>query len=282
MRLAITAVFSSIPLYASENGFHLVKCLGCGLLYVTPRPTDDELAKAHECGVHHGESSFDITGSFVECRVQAYLPVLRDLYGDELSRRDRSWLDIGCGHGEFLVALDQFSSGRVRGRGVEPNRHKQASASAWGLDVSYFDLKEHSDRYDALSLLNVYSHLSNPPEFLMMCKELLRPAGELLLQTGDTADLAPTDHYRPLFLPDHLSFASKRIVTDILLRSGFRIMNTKKYPVVPFRCSRSHWLKEVVKIFWPGKQSELGRLVRNWKKHCKYTTDMYIRAKLRE
>ena len=59
--------------YAVENGFSLVKCAGCGLLYVTPRPSDDELAKSHECGVHQGDAELDMTGRFRDQLIPSYI-----------------------------------------------------------------------------------------------------------------------------------------------------------------------------------------------------------------
>jgi SAM-dependent methyltransferase len=235
--------------------------------------------KAHECGVHQGQSELDATGTFNEALVPAYFRILRDLYGDELGNQERAWLDIGSGHGEFLMALRQFSKGRVSPRGLEPNRHKRRSSSNRGLQVSYFDLRSHQERYDVLSLLNVYSHLPDPPQFLLLCKSLLKPGGELLLETGDTANLPPEEHYRPFYLPDHLSFASEQIGSGILHRCGFQVVSLRKYPFVPFKSNLIQWLKEVVKLVWPGKQSQLRTLIGERRRNRKYVTDMYIRAK---
>jgi tRNA G46 methylase TrmB len=84
-----------------------------------------------------------MTGTFDNAKVSSYFGVLGDLYGNELGNRERTWLDIGCGHGEFLVALQQFSNRQVTARGLEPNRDKQKSAINRGLEVSYFDLHNH-------------------------------------------------------------------------------------------------------------------------------------------
>ncbi|MHC5026825.1 MAG: methyltransferase domain-containing protein [Planctomycetota bacterium] len=266
--------------YAVENGFSLVKCAGCGLLYVTPRPSDDELAKSHECGVHQGDAELDMTGRFRDQLIPSYIEKLHDLYGDELAERKRAWLDIGCGHGELLMALTQVSGGQVEPRGLEPNRKKQESAAARGLDITYFDLSDHHERYDVISLLNVYSHLPDPPGFLRLCKQLLKPGGELVLETGDTADLPAERHHRPLLLPDHLSFASERIVSDILRRSGFEIISVHKYRSFPFKRSASRWLKEVIKCVWPGKQSRIGEFIERTRRGRDYDRDMFIRARL--
>ena len=162
--------------YVSENGFTLVKCSACGLLYVWPLPSNAERDEAVRLGVHRGEQDIRVTGSFSKRRVEPYLKILGDLYGEELQGRRLSWLDIGCGHGEFMVALRKFNP-RTQIRGLEPNVYKQKAAQKRNLDVSFFDIGSHRQRYDMLSLLNVYSHLPDPPSFLVRCRELLAPEG---------------------------------------------------------------------------------------------------------
>ncbi len=266
--------------YTEENGFMLVKCAGCGLLYMTPRPSDEALAQAHECGVHQGDTELDVTGVFVDDKIPSYVAKLRELFGAELGHKKRTWLDIGCGHGEFLVALDQISNHQISACGIEPNIKKQESARSHGQDVTYFDLAEHSEQYDVVSMLNVYSHLPNPPEFIRLCKRLLKPGGELLLQTGDTANLAAGEHPRPLYLPDHLSFASEEIVCDLLRRQGFEIVAVRKFRAFPFKRSLSRWTKEIVKCLLPWKKSQLPKLIGKRRRSRKYITDMYVRARL--
>lgn len=266
--------------YAEENGFTLVKCSSCGLLYVTPRPDQDEIDQAHQCGVHQGKAMLDVNRTFSVLQVDSYLKKLKDLYRSELVRGEYTWLDIGCGHGELLTALQQSSGGRVRARGLEPNEHKQQDARARGLDVSNFPVQNHDRHYDFISLLNVYSHLPDPPGFLGLCRNLLKPGGELLLETGDTADLSPEDHYRPFLLPDHLSFVSEGIVTNILHRCGFEVRAIRKYPAFPFRHSPARVILETAKRLLPQRESQIRKLMHDYRLSRKFKTDMYIRATL--
>lgn len=258
--------------YACENGYNLVKCLGCGLLYVSPRPAPEEITKANKYGIHRGQKTINVTKTFSRFKIDKNIRVLKDFYGSELSVNEKQWLDIGCGYGEFIIALRAVSKNRIKSKGLEPNIIKQKQAQKLGLDVSFFDLDHHNTRYDFISLLNVYSHLPNPVEELSNWKHLLKPRGELILETGDTAELESKDHYRPFNLPDHLSFASEKIVVNILENIGFSVLDIKKYP--PLYMNPSVITKEVIKIFWPSKQSHLKYILNR----C--PTDMYIRAKL--
>ena len=261
--------------YAEENGFTLVKCAECGLLYVTPRPSLEEISAAHRLGVHDGDATLEVTGQFNEYRILAYLRILRDLYGGELraGQQQLTWLDIGCGHGEFMTAIQEFSGNIVAATGIEPNLHKQASAQARGLNVSYFDLAGHENQYDFLSLLNVYSHLPDPKESLSGWKRLLKPGGELLLETGDTASLSSEEYLRPFKLPDHLSFASQEIVVGILEDIGFEVLAIGKYPYPFVELSGSRFVKELLKLLWPDRQSRIRYFGQ------KYRTDMFVRAR---
>lgn len=260
--------------YASENGYFLVKCQKCGLLYVNPIPEEREINTAHSIGIHRGTKAVNVTGSFNKRKIPHYLSILNDFFDDHSILYDKSWLDIGCGHGEFIAAINQFSKDKAITRGLEPNFFKQKSAIKMGLDVSYFDLDKHSVHYDFISSLNVFSHLPDPPKSLTLWKYLLEPGGLLFMETGDTANLDSKDHFRPFYLPDHLSFASEKIVVNILEQLEFKILRIKKYPfieITPFSV-----LKEFLKIFWPNQISG----IRYFFKHRLYKTAvMYILAR---
>jgi SAM-dependent methyltransferase len=262
--------------YATENGFNLVKCSECGLLFVNPRPDDITITQAHMVGVHRGIKDLSVTGIFQCAKINRYLLILGKFFEDSSSLDGKEWLDIGCGYGEFLLALKKFTSRKIVVKGIEPNIAKQKSAIKKGLDVCYFDLGLHKKKYDIISFLNVYSHLPDPVSFILSCRELLKPDGELLIETGDTADLISEDHYRPFYLPDHLSFASESIVVSILERSGFEVVNIKKYPYMKW-----NWIsffKEFAKIFWPNTKSQLGMF---FKQKTYANADMFIRARLK-
>lgn len=261
--------------YAEENGFSLVKCTGCGLLYLEERPDDKEMVHAHQQGRHSGLKELDVTGRFKPEEIPWYLNVLENIFKGNLGNK-KTWLDVGCGHGEFMAAVQKYSSGKISVRGTEPNVFKQKSARDRGLDVSYFDIESHKTSYDIISLLNVYSHLPDPPAFFEMLKKRLNPNGEIIIETGDTADLTAKEHYRPFYLPDHLSFASEKIVSDILTRSGFEILSINKYSCLPF--GPKGILKEFVKACLPKYKSALPYYVK-WKRYSQ--TDMFIRARMR-
>jgi SAM-dependent methyltransferase len=261
--------------FASENGYDLRKCTQCGLLYVNPRPDMAEIELAHKLGQHKGSKKLGTTGYYDFSKVSAYLRTLEDLFGDGSSMRGKRWLDIGCGYGEFMLALKKFSRSQLDVRGVEPNESKTAAARRQGLNASYFDLDQHTEKYDFISLLNVYSHLPDPPGAIAAWTHLLKPDGALVLETGDTADMPPESHPTPYYLPDHLSFASESIVRGVLEKAGFELIAVRKYPEV--RETPSAVIREALKVLIPGKHSRILRVLKREVNHM----DMYVLARLK-
>ncbi len=269
--------------YAKENGFTLIKCNTCSLIYMQNMPSDSEISESHKQGLHKGLKQLNMTGEFNEKKIPKYINILNDLYST-FNTNTHTWLDVGCGHGEFIIALNKFSKNRLDITGTEPNVKKQESARDRGLDVKYFDLESHNKKYDCISLLNVFSHLPNPPAFFKILRNLLNSNGELIIQTGDTSKFTAKEHYKPFLLPDHVSFASEEILTNILENTGFEVLSVKKYPYPLFseKPKVTQIVKEIIKMVLPQYKSRLFQYL-NYKYYKKLyeNTDMYIRAKVK-
>ena len=91
--------------YASENGFNLVKCIACGLLFVNPRPNDKQITESHTMGMHHGDIIIDYIGSFSQSKVNRYNLILKDFFDNRTFGNNKKWLDIGCGFGELILSI---------------------------------------------------------------------------------------------------------------------------------------------------------------------------------
>jgi len=263
--------------YAEENGFQLVRCNECTLLYVTPRPDPEATAAAHQYGLHQGDTKLAVTGRYRPGRIRSYRGVLRDIYGPSLPADLASWLDIGCGHGEFLAALRAFGGSRLSLTGLEPNVNKAAGCVSRGLDVRTCALQDLPGSFSAISLLNVFSHLQNPKAFLRECAARLEPGGELLLETGDTAHFQPNHHPRPLYLPDHLLFGNEAIIRRVFRELNLDVVSVHTYSAV----SAIPWqvLKECQLAIQARRMPRLFAALRRWARERSRKIDMYVRAR---
>lgn len=268
----------SYDLFDTEHGYDLVKCRNCGLLYVNPRPVDQYISKAATLGQHQREKDQLVTGRYQGAKINNYLKVLREIYPNgELEMRDIKWLDIGCGFGEFIEAINNYTEKSCFVIGIDPNKEKILSAKNRNLNVSTDNLDHLDEKFDYISLLNVYSHLPDPSIFLAEIKKYLKKNGELLLQTGHTSHIPKEFQPRPYDLPDHLSFANKEIVISILQRIGFEIIDVRMYrsSIYPRYYEFLKIVKLLVKVF-----IRRGEKISNlYPKHP--NIDMYIRCRLR-
>lgn len=132
-----------------------------------------------------------------------------------------SALDIGCGNGPFLRAINKiFPEWSITGSDLG-NRFRDEILSI-GPKVSYLltqDLPDSGATYDAVSLIHSIEHIPAPTEFLAKAKRYLKETGVLLIQVPD-AELNPFD----LVVADHASHFSKATLAAVVEAAGYEIL----------------------------------------------------------
>src|SRR3569623_2337283 len=220
--------------WGAENGFSCVKCGGCGLVYVSPRPSEEEISHANEIGEHrtNGEA---LRVVFKRSRRKAmrYATTIRTVLPDLVGgSRPVRWLDVGAGFGELVEVLQEMLPAGSQVMGIEPMAPKLAAAQARGLPVYQADLAETGGRFDVISLVNVFSHVPDFRDFLGRLRPLLKEGGELFIETGNGGVLDSMQDYPDLlYLPDHLGFAGEAHLRDYLAQSGFSGVSTAAFRV---------------------------------------------------
>lgn len=216
---------------ASENGYQLARCRACRLLFVSPRPALESIDEAARTGLHATERGrLKVVGRFEPRKVEFYRDRALALFGgDALLGKDLSWLDIGTGYGELVQAIGGIVADRTRVMGLEPCVPKQRSAVERGLDVRNCSLADLDSTFDVVSMINVFSHIPDPREFLGSVARLVSPGGSLMLVTGNGADIPVEALPRPLDLPDHLIFAGRQHLESMLGDAGFRVQRINEY-----------------------------------------------------
>lgn len=232
--------------WATENGYTAVKCKNCGLIYVNPRPSLSLISEAVQTGVHsdveHGRTAI---GNRVSSKVNAYRKIMESMFDDLwASKKKVSWLDVGAGYGEVIEAVSLLAPAGSKIVGLEPMKPKAESARARGLTIRQCYLNEVNEKFDVISLINVFSHIPDFRSFLKDVRKVLSDGGEIFIETGNTADLKYLNQVPgELDLPDHLVFAGEKHLEGFLKETGFSIVSLKRRRID----SLSNFAKSIIK-----------------------------------
>lgn len=218
-------------LFSEENGFQAVRCSKCSLIYVNPRPVLSMISEAVKTGLHNEvDGGRNVIVRRVSSNVNLYKKILTEIFSDIREKAiPISWLDIGAGYGEFIEAVMAVAPNGSNILGIEPMQPKAIAAQKRGLNVKNIFLSDVNEKYDIVSLINVFSHIPDIKSFLNEIKQVIKPDGYFFLETGNIADLqsakeVPTE----LDLPDHLIFAGEKQIEMWLTEAGFEILSIKR------------------------------------------------------
>src|SRR5690606_22685590 len=101
----------------------------------------------------------------------------RNLITNQVSKKNISILDIGCGTGDFLT----LGNNLYNVLGVEPNESAKAIAEKKGLQI-YSTLDEVLEKkFDVITLWHVLEHVPNYDEYLIKIKSMLNNDGIIII-----------------------------------------------------------------------------------------------------
>jgi len=96
------------------------------------------------------------------------------------------------------------------------------------LNIKEGYLDTIQEKFQFVSLINVFSHIPDFSSFLKEIKNKLLPNAEIFLETGNAADVKRKYVPGDLSLPDHLIFAGEKHIKAFLEREGFIIVEIKR------------------------------------------------------
>ena len=221
-------------IWARENGFNATKCNNCNFIYVSNRPKRSIIRQSVETGLH---SYLPNPQSKLSRRVKPKVKLYKKRFSTFLhdiweTQKPISWLDVGAGYGEIIQAVQALASPESYIEGIDPMKQKVIAARKLGLNVNEGYLDDVNKEFNYISFIDVFSHLDDVDDFLKKCYDHLKEGGELIIETGNTADLQSV-HEVPgdLDLPDHLMFAGEKHIIGFLERNNFKVVSHISYRI---------------------------------------------------
>lgn len=164
--------------------FACVKCLKCGLRWLSPRPTDDAYLKIYDFENYFGGGAAEEDYEHVVARRRSvYIDRLKRIKKRLKSNSHKRILDVGAATGDFVYearkagfmadGLELSADARLRAK-------KKHGIELFGGDLENF--RSEVKRYDVIHLHHVFEHISRPDEFLRISRKLLSQDGLLVLE----------------------------------------------------------------------------------------------------
>lgn len=212
--------------FAVKNGFHLERCLGCGLVQVTDDLSGVNLAE------YYDQEFFDETYDWLQApgrgRRKEYRKFNYRLEEIEaLKPKKGVILDIGCSFGFFL------DMARTRGWtpvGVEIGEYAARFAhDKLDLEVHVGEILEaplETARFDVITMWNVLEHLNDPLTQFRRINELLKPGGLIVFTTGDVDSYIRKLEglrWRALIPPIHVANYNFSVIERLFEKTGFEV-----------------------------------------------------------
>lgn len=224
----LLAIGEDFEYRTSPDRFVAMRCGSCGLVYLNPRPSENELARIYPATY----GSFDFSESkfgFVY-KVRRRLEAKRLLSWCRGLRDDARIIDIGCGDGFHLSLLRDYGKKNWALEGVDVDKRAAAMASEKGLTI-HCDFLENLElpkaSYDLVFLIQTIEHVGDPPKLLGEIYSLLRPGGKIVIVTDntDTLDfrLFKGRYWGGYHFPRHWYLFDKKTMRLLAERVGLKV-----------------------------------------------------------
>jgi SAM-dependent methyltransferase len=214
-------------LYKEENGYRAVACSGCGLVFVTPRPSIDEMKKLYE----GQETKIDLS-SHLRDRDLKCIQARKCLGFIKRHVSKGRLLEVGSAAGYFLLEARKVGFD-VQGMDLT-RQFVTFCENALGIPAFEGVLRDapfEERSFDVVYLRNVLSHLAYPLDEFGILNRLLKPGGFVILETGNVAELQASRSL-DLELPDHLYHFSERTIAMLLDRTGFDLERVERFTLL--------------------------------------------------
>ncbi|ASQ90723.1 methyltransferase type 12 [Prosthecochloris sp. GSB1] len=240
----------------TDSEWSLVRDRETGLIYLSPRPTEEEMA------LHYPESGYDphrptVTVKTLSDRLYLALRHCSLLWKASLIERngpplspDSRLLEIGCSDGGLLDALmkrNGIPAGNCRGY-EKSGRSSELARKRFGLDIQTADICDTlpSDSFDRIILWHSLEHLHRLNETLAAVSRLLAPEGRIVIALPNAASLDAALYGRNWVAwdaPRHLYHFTPLTLAKLLRKHGLEVTAMRQFiPDTFYNCLLSEAL----------------------------------------
>jgi 2-polyprenyl-3-methyl-5-hydroxy-6-metoxy-1,4-benzoquinol methylase len=224
----------------SVQVYHIAACMGCGVLRTLPEMTERELTRFYPRDYWGGdEPQLDWIRSSQKEKTD---------FVSACGLNGGSILDVGCGAGFFLRALDESKWNRF---GVETGEEAaKAAGRALGEGHVFTGTLIESDCadavFDVVTFWSALEHTNQPRASLIEARRIIKPGGSLVVQVPNAASYQARMFHGKWFAldaPRHRYHFTPQTLNALLHETGFKLYRTTLFS----KAHNAHALRQSLK-----------------------------------
>ena len=222
----------------AEDEFNVVECQECGLLYINPRPSREEIGKFYP-EIYLWKETLEAQSFLLKCIRRLEKAYRYHLLRDEVSkvvkytrRGSGRVLDIGCGAGD---RLDVFRNKGFEIYGVETSDAADYAKDHLKLNVQKGDLfSAHFPGrfFDIVTLYNVLEHTHDPMKVCQEIQRILKEDGFLIIQVPNKNSLQYKlfeKRWAAFDVPRDLYYFGTEVLRSLIKKAGFKTVKVDHF-----------------------------------------------------
>lgn len=237
-------LFRSKSFMHSDESFTLVQCVKCGLVFLNPRPTIDEIGKYYENYHLHVDIS-----NLSRIAKQIFLVETIGHTRYETKTENNKLLEIGFGDGLFL---EYMKNKKWDVYGIEIEEPCVKRLKKVGIENVYtgniFSVSFDDKTFDLVRMNQALEHMHDPLKVLIEVKRILKEDGKLIIAVPNFSGACHRmfkQYAYSLHVPFHLYFFNLVTLGKLIDKvGGFKIVRVhKNNSLVLFLASAVQYLK---------------------------------------
>lgn len=206
-----------------KNGFRIVQCSNCGLVFVDPQPEEEEISQFYN---EHQKFYMSRYPKKIKSKLRDAKREINRIKKIIKHKNEISLLDIGCSCG-FLLKVAQDNDWDASGIDIceweIEYARKEFGVNAEVRNFPGSDLPER--KFDVITMFDLIEHLTEPLKGLRECFTLFRDEGILIIGSPDFGHPKAKKegrnwgHLKP---PEHLFYFSITTLKSLAEKAGFK------------------------------------------------------------
>jgi glycosyltransferase involved in cell wall biosynthesis/SAM-dependent methyltransferase len=239
----------------TTSDYRVVRCDNCGLVFLNPQPSDDELARIYGANYFLGSDSEAGRQAVAEIKgatASLYLSEIRRYRGPASGRL----LEIGCGDGDFLVLAEaegwQVTGIEYSSAACDKTRKRLKTGEVLCGELKASELPAAS--FDLCVISDVLEHVRAPLDFLSEIHRVLKPGGILFVATPSIDSWSARFMRQKWmeFKAEHVTYFDRQTLQMALFRAGFRdVIVQPGWKILNFDYVRKHFERFPVPVITP-------------------------------